>query len=148
MICPTHFISSVQADYSCYVLHFLFASISCLYLILSCARSTYKGKPLQTLPCTIITHITHTHTHTHSHTHTHTHLHTLTQTEAVLTIQGLGIQISSTNWLGYTSNVFLPQTIIGDVIINEGITMVKIHKSQCTLHQHHLRYILSLNPST
>ena len=146
MICPTHFISSVQADYSCFVLHFLFASVTCLYLILSCARSTYKGKPHQTFPCTIITHIAYTHSHTHTHTHTLTysyslthsltHTLTLTQTEVVLTIQGLGIQISSTNWLGYTSSVFLPQTIIGDVIINEGITMVKTHKSQCTLHRH------------
>lgn len=44
----------------------------------------------------------------------------------VLVIPGLGVQISSSNWLGYTSTVFLPHTVIGDIIINEGITRVTL----------------------
>ena len=58
------------------------------------------------------------------------HTHTLTiptHTDVVVIIQGLGIQ--STNWLGYTSSSFIPLTIIGDIITNEGITMVTKHKS-------------------
>ena len=48
-------------------------------------------------------------------------------TEVVLVVPGLGVQISSSNWLGYTSSVFLPHTIIGDIIINEGITRVMLY---------------------
>ena len=50
--------------------------------------------------------------------------HNAVAAEVVLVVQGFGVQISSTNWLGYTSSVFLPHTIVGDIIINEGITMV------------------------
>ena len=48
-------------------------------------------------------------------------------TEEVVVVKGLGVHVSSTSWVGLSSSVFLPQTIVGDIIINEGITMVREH---------------------
>ena len=64
--------------------------------------------------------------------------------EEVVVVRGLGVQVSSTSWAGLSSSVFLPHTVVGDLVINEGITMVSI----CLTHQPQKRLLyLSLIPS-
>ena len=64
--------------------------------------------------------------------------------EEVVVVRGLGVQVSSTSWAGLSSSVFLPHTVVGDLVINEGITMV----STCLTHQPQKRLLyLSLIPS-
>ena len=44
--------------------------------------------------------------------------------ESVIVVESLGVQVCTMYWWGYSSSLFLPHTIIGDIIINEAITMV------------------------
>ncbi|CAI8019076.1 Zinc finger protein-like 1 [Geodia barretti] len=46
--------------------------------------------------------------------------------EEVVVVRGLGVYISSTSWVGLSSSMFLPHTVVGDIIINEGVTMCRV----------------------
>jgi hypothetical protein len=46
--------------------------------------------------------------------------------EEVLVVRGLGVYTSSTSWAGLSSSVFLPHTVVGDIVVNEGVTMCRV----------------------
>ncbi len=54
----------------------------------------------------------------------------LSLSESVLVVGSVGLQLSTVRWCGYTTTVFIPHTLVGDVIINEAVTMVIAADSQ------------------
>ena len=44
----------------------------------------------------------------------------------MVVVESLGVQVCTMYWWGSSSSLFLPHTIIGDIIINEAITMHRI----------------------
>ena len=49
----------------------------------------------------------------------------LLSSETVLVLGSLGLHLSVTYWCGYTRTLFVPHSLIGDIIINEAVTMVR-----------------------
>ena len=55
----------------------------------------------------------------------------------MIVVESLGVQVCTMYWWGYSSSLFLPHTIIGDIIINEAITMVT-NNSPRRFHSAHI----------
>jgi len=56
----------------------------------------------------------------------HSFYHFYSCPESVVVVESLGVQVCTTYWWGYSSSLFFPHTIIGDIIINEAIVMVTV----------------------